>query len=199
VRARSAQPLEDLALYYLLFATGARPLEIARLLVRDYLAADGSVRRASELRAEAAITGRARPLYFRSARLDEALDGYLAHRMQQPQGSTAEGPYRGLDPLRPLFLSPSGRGFEITPYGRDGQKRFRCRAIQETYRKLWRYAEFKHLTTLTVRHTVADRLYARGADEAQVGLLLGISERNAVREMFPRRLLSLNQLTDDLV
>ena len=46
---------------------------------------------------------------------------------------------------------------------------------------------------------MADRLYARGADEAQVGLLLGISERSAVRDMFPRRLPSLDQLTDDLV
>jgi conjugal transfer mating pair stabilization protein TraG len=52
---------------------------------------------------------------------------------------------------------------------------------------------------LDVRHTVADRLYARGADEMQVGLLLGISERAAVREMFPRRLPTLEQLTRDLV
>jgi hypothetical protein len=33
----------------------------------------------------------------------------------------------------------------------------------------------------------------------QVGVLLGISERGAVREMFPRRLPSLDELTDELV
>lgn len=199
VQARSPQPLEDLALYYLLFATGARPLEVARLQVRDYLAPDGNVRRASEIRAEVAINGRWRPLYFRSARLDEALERYLAQRVQRTQSVAPGVQYRGLDPSRPLFLSPSGRGFEITPYGSEGQRRYRCRAIQETYRKLWRYAEFKQVTALALRHTVADRLYQRGADEDQVGLLLGISERSAVREMFPRRLPRLDQLTDDLV
>ena len=183
----------------MLLATGARPLEIARLQLFDYLAADGSVRAASELRADAAITGRSRPLHFRSERLNAALEQYLAHRVQLKHGCGVDGQYRGLDPQSRLFLSPTGRGFEIIAYGAEGQRRFRCRAIQETYRAIWRTAGFKNLTTLAVRHTVADRLYARGADEAQVGLLLGISERAAVREMFPRRVPSLDELTEDLV
>jgi integrase len=199
VRARSPQPLEDLALYYLMLATGARPLEIARLQVLDYLTADGTTRVASELRAELAITRRARPLYFRSGRLKASIDEYLARRVQLSQGAGPDDRYRGLDSRSRLFLSPSGSGFEIVAYGAEGQRRFRCRAIQETYRKIWRYADFKQFTTLAARYTVADRLYARGADEMQVGLLLGISERAAVREMFPRRLPSLDQLTDDLV
>ena len=199
IRSRSPQPLEDLALYYLLFASGARPLEIARLQLTDYLAPDGAVRAASELRAELAITGRARPLYFRSERLNSAIDQYLARRLQLNHGLGPDDRYRGLDPLSRLFLSASGQGFEILAYGADGQRRFRCRVIQETYRKIWRYADFKNFATLAARHTVADRLYARGADEMQVGLLLGISERAAVREMFPRRLPTLDRLTDDLV
>lgn len=199
VRVRSPQPVEDLALYYLLFATGARPLEIARLQVLDYLAPDGAVRVASEFRADVAISGRSRPLQFRSARLNSAIDDYLVHRLQLNQGTGFNDRYRGLDPISRLFLSPTGQGFEIVAYGGDCQRRFRCRAMQETYRKIWRYADFRHFTTLTARHTVANRLYARGADEMQVGLLLGISERAAVREMFPRRLPTLAQLTDDLV
>ncbi|CAM3389193.1 tyrosine-type recombinase/integrase [Paracidovorax anthurii] len=199
IRGRSHQPLEDLALYYLLLATGARPLEIARLEVRDYLASDGGVRHASEIRAEVAITGRERPVYFRSTHLTDALDAYLADRIVFRRGMGEEGRYRGLDPVSRLFLSASGQGFVIHPYGEDGQRRFRCRAIQETYRKLFRYAELKQVTALTVRHTVADRLYSRGADESQVGLLLGIAERSAVREQFPRRLPTLDALTNDLV
>jgi len=199
VRARSPQPLEDLALYYLMLATGARPLEIARLQVLDYLAADGAARVASELRAQLAITGHARPLYFRSGRLTAAIDEYLVRRVQLSQGTGVDDRHRGLDPQSRLFLSASGKGFEIVAYGAAGQRRFRCRAIQETYRKIWRYADFKQFTTLAARHTVADRLYARGADEMQVGLLLGISERAAVRELFPRWLPTLDELTDDLV
>lgn len=199
LRARSQHPHEDLALYYLMLATGARPLEIARLQVFDYLAPDGAVRTASELRAESAITGRPRPLYFRSERLNAVLGEYLARRAQLKQGIGPDAQYRGLDPLSRLFLSPTGQGFEILAYGVEGQRRFRCRAIQEAYRAIWRNAGFKNLTTLAVRHTVANRLYARGADEMQVGVLLGISERGAVRGMFPRRLPSLDELTDELV
>lgn len=199
IRGRSQQPHGDLALYYILLATGARPLEIARLEVRDYLHADGTVRRISSVRPEVAITGKERPLFFCSTRLEEALNAYLAERIAARQGLRADGEYRGLDPASRLFLSANGQGFEIKPYGSNGQKRFRCRAMQETYRKLFRYAELKQVTALTVRHTVADRLYARGADESQVGLLLGIADRSAVRDQFPRRLPSLDTLTTDLV
>lgn len=199
IRGRSQQPAEDLALYFILLATGARPLEIARLEVRDYVHPDGSVRRISEFRAEVTITGKARPLLFCSTRLEEALDAYLAARTVGGESLGSAGQYRGLAPASRLFLSASGQGFDIRPYGDGGQRRFRCRAIQETYRKLFRYAELKDVTALTVRHTVAHRLYARGADESQVGLLLGIADRSAVREQFPRRLPTLDALTTDLV
>jgi hypothetical protein len=39
---------------------------------------------------------------------------------------------------------------------------------------------------LSVRRTFVARLYDRGADEDQVGAVLGIGERRAVREQFPR-------------
>jgi integrase len=69
VRSRSTRPLHDLALYYLPFATGLRPLEVARLTVGDYLLEDGSVRRESRVRADVAINGRDRPLFWiRTAR-----------------------------------------------------------------------------------------------------------------------------------
>lgn len=199
IRAQSPNPLEDVALYLMLFATGARPLEIARLEVRDWLQPDGSVRRTSSMRAQAAITGKARPLFFRSARLDAAMDAYLAERLAKEQGRGDEAQFRGLDPHSRLFVSSTGRGFEITPYGAPGQRRFRCRGMQETYRKLLRYAGFKNMSTLSVRHTVADRLYARGADESQIGLLFGISDRSAVRLLFPRRCTPLEVLTQELV
>lgn len=199
IRARSHEPLEDLALYYILFAIGARPLEIARLEVRDYIDMVGNVRVSSVLRKEVSITSRPRPMYFHSTRLNDALGAYLVERARKGEGIGADALYRGLNPRSRLFLSASGLGFEITPYGDEGQQRFRCRSIQEVYRKLFRYAELKGVTALTVRHTVAERLYARGADESQVGLLLGISELSSVRRQFPRRRYSLDELTRDLV
>ncbi|MDF3831965.1 site-specific integrase [Cupriavidus basilensis] len=199
VLRRSRQPWHDGSLYYLLFTTGAWPLEIARLEVRDYLNAAGEVRRVSEWRADVTIKSRARPLYFASRRLDECFQCYLAERLAQGLGLGRDGAFRGLDPHSRLFLSTSGRGFEITPYGEGGRQRFRCRPILETYRRLFRYAGFKQMSAMAVRHTVAARLYARGADEGQVGLLLGIGERSAVREMFPRPQPGLDELVVDLI
>ena len=199
IRGRSAQPARDIALFYMLFATGARPLEIARLEVRDYLHADGNVRRESELRSEMTITGRSRPLFFASRKLDDAMDAYLRVRFESGQGLGPTSAFRGLDPCSRLFLTATGNGFQITPYGESGQHRFLCRPILETYRKLFRYAAVEGATALSVRHTVVARLYERGADEEQVGLVLGIGDRSAVRGLFPRARPTMARLVDDLI
>ena len=51
--------------------------------------------------------------------------------------------------------------------------------ILEIYRKLFRYAELEGMTAMSARHSAAVRLYDRGADEDQFGLVLGISDRGA--------------------
>lgn len=198
VRAYSSQPRRDVALFLLLFATGARPLEIARLQVRDYLQPDGSVRKVSQLRSDAAIGGAARPLYFSSARLDEALLQYL-HERRSPDAGPGTGEYGGLDPRQPLFLGGDGRGFAITVYSSGGQRRHLCRPILEAFRKIFRYAGLAGASPLAVRATVAARLYARGADDRQVGRVLGIAQRSGVRQRFPRVKPSLAELVEDLI
>lgn len=199
IKGRSRYPWHDVALFYMLFATGARPLEIARMEVRDYLNLDGAVRRESTMREEVTISGKARPLFFASRKLDAVLDSYLRERVSQRNGNDAASTYRGLDPMSRLFLSPTGQGFKITPYGKNGQRRFLCRAILETYTKLFRYSELEGVTAMSVRRTVISRLYDRGADEDQIGLLLGISERSAVRELLPRPKPTISALVDELV
>ena len=200
IKGRTSRTWHDLALYYMLFATGLRPLEIARLEVRDYLLADGSVCRESELRAEAAINGKARPLYFSSSRLDDALAAYFRERRDGGYGLGEPNCYRGLDPESRLFLSPGGEPYRIAPNnGAPGQNRYVCRALLEIYRKLFRYAELKGLSAQSARLTVISRMYERGADEDQVGTILGIGERSAVRELLPRPKPTLAELLDELV
>lgn len=200
IKGRTSRTWHDLALYYLLFATGLRPLEIARLEVRDYLQADGGVRRESELRAEAAINGKLRPLYFSSGRLDDALAAYFRERCQSGHGLGEPDAYRGLDPGSRLFLSPSGVPYQIAPNNdAPGQNRYVCRALLEIYRKLFRYAELKGMSAQSARLTVMSRMYERGADEDQVGAILGIGERSAVRELLPRPRPTLAELLDELI
>ena len=199
IKGRSSRTWHDLALYYLLFVTALRPLEIARLEVRDYLRPDGSVCRESELRAEVAINGKRRPLYFSSNRLDEVLGAYFRERLENGCGLGAPDRYRGLDPNSRLFLSPTGEAYSITPNGSPGQNRQVCRALLEIYRKLFRYAELKGLSAQSARLTVISRMYERGGDEDQVGAILGIGERSAVRELLPRPRPTLAELLDELV
>jgi integrase len=199
IRGRSAQPLRDIALFYTLFATGARPLEVARLELQDYLKADGTVRRESQLRAEVAITRKSRPLYFASSKLDVAMSAYLDERLISGQGLGKPSSFRGLDPAGRLFLTSTGDPFLITRYGAPGQQRYLCRPILETYRKVFRYAELEGATALSVRRTVVARLYDRGADEDQVCVVLGIGERRAVREQFPRARPTMARLVQELV
>jgi integrase len=128
VRKRSENPQRDVALIFVLFCTGAKPIEIARLQVRDYLNCDGSVRECSEMRPEATVNGRGRPLFFTSARACAAIDAYLAERARRHLGVVpASGAvdalvYRGLDPLSALFLTETGKRFEITCRGPDDQR-----------------------------------------------------------------------------
>ena len=199
IKGRSNRPWHDIALFYVLFATGARPLEIARLEVRDYLDADGHVRRESQMRVEVAITRKPRSLYFTSTRLDEVLTLYLQERRALNLGVHTATTYRGLDPDSRLFLSATGEGFKVTPYGKAGQMRFLCRPILETYDKLFRYAEIKDVSARSARRTVVSRLYERGADEDQVGLILGISERSAVRALLSRPKPTIAVLVDELI
>lgn len=199
IKGRSSRPWHDLSLYYLLFATGLRPLEVARLEVRDYLGEDGAVRRETVLRADVAINGKSRPLFFASSRLNDALAAYLRERQKLRHGLADAGSHRGLDPGSRLFLTAAGEPYPITPNGEPKQKRYVCRALLETYRKLFRYADIQGLCAQSARLTLMSRMYERGADEDQVGEILGIADRSAVRDQLPRPKPTLAALLDELV
>lgn len=187
LKARAARPQHDLALYHMPFATGLRPLEVARLVVGDYLDEDGSVRRSSIVRAQVAINGKERPLHFCHRRLDDALCSYLAQRVQSGHGLGTDARWRGLAPGSPLFLGPQGEPYPITTSGDPCQRRFVCRPLLEIYRRIFRMADVSELNTQSARLTLMSRMYERGADEQQVGRVLGIADLSALRERFPRR------------
>jgi len=197
VRTRSARPAHDLALYHLAFATGLRPLEVARLDVADYLQEDGAVRRESRVRSEVAINAKERPLFFSHRRLDEALTAYLDERVRVGHGTRHECGWRGLDPRSALFLNAVGEPYAITPNGTAGQRRSVCRALLQTYRCVYRQAAVQGLCTQSARLTLMSRMYERGADEDQVGLVLGIADRTAVRDQLPRPRRSLPSLLEE--
>ncbi|WP_420475212.1 tyrosine-type recombinase/integrase [Noviherbaspirillum sp. ST9] len=198
-KARSPCPHRDVALLYVLFSTGARPLEIARLEVRDYLNQDGCAREMSVMREDVAVNHKARPLFFVSTKTQEALDRYLTERGHKHNAMVKPSHFRGLAPHDRLFLTESGEPFEIVSYGESGQQRFLCRGILDAYRKIFRRTGIEGVSALNVRRTVAARLFERGASEDQIGEVLGISEMKAVRELLPKSRQPLQAVMRELV
>jgi site-specific recombinase XerD len=204
VRKRSENPHRDVALIFVLFCTGAKPIEIARLQVRDYLNRDGSVRERSEMRPEAAVNGRDRPLFFTSARACAAVDAYLAERARRRLGVVAAlvasdaVRFRGLDPLSALFLTETGKRFEVTGRGPDDQ-RATCRLMIATLRLIFKRAGWTGVTSQSARRVVARSLIDKGADGAQVGELLGLSSTRAVRRLLGDERRPLETLARELV
>lgn len=198
-RMRSSSPIRDVALLYVLLTNGARPLEIARLEVRDYLNADGTVREESVIRTEVALNHKARPLLFTSPKAKEAIDAYLTDRVRRGYGTSEHADYRSLDRHSRLFLTEAGASFEIVSHSGDKGTRFLCRGIHETYRKIFRRIGFAGISALTIRRTVAVRMSKRGAADEQIGEVLGISEKRGVRELIPNAGPSLSVVARELI
>jgi len=194
---RSPTALRDMALIHIVLATGARPLEVARLEIADYLNPDGTVRICSEMRASVSVNRKVRPLFFGSAPAVKAIDAYLEYRLVQ-SGRTpgASAQYRGFEPIERLFLNDASQPYVVHCHEVDGRPRFLCRQMLDTYRKIFKRINMHGLSALTLRRTIAFRLNARGADEEQIGLILGITEKQAVRELLPRRPDMVELMTD---
>jgi integrase len=190
-RERSPCPDRDVALLNVLLTTGARPLEVARLEVRDYLNQDGSVRVQSVMRSDVAVNRKDRTLCFASPRSQESIDSYLRERVRRGFGTKEHAGFRGLDPGSRLFLTEQGGPFEIVSYGTGTQVRLLCRGILDAYQKIFKRIGLPGVSPISVRRIVAVRMFERGATEDQIGEILGISEKKSVRELLSARWQSL--------
>lgn len=183
IRQHSNCRKRDTALLLVLFATAAKPLEVARLEVRDYLTEDGSVRETSVMRADTAINGKERPLFFASSKVVAAVDAYLEERIRRGQCTKDGTNYRGLDPNSRLFLTGDGQDMPIKVRAIGNRRQYRCGVILDIYRRIFARAGLKGVSALCARRTVAEKLIERGCDIGQVGTILGLTERSSVRNL----------------
>ena len=63
------------------------------------------------------------------------------------------------------------------------RKHHRCGVILDIYRRIFARAGLKGVSALCARRTIAKRLIERGCDVDQVGAVLGLKERNSVRNL----------------
>jgi hypothetical protein len=120
-RVTGSQGVRNAALLYTLFGTGLMPSELAALRVADVVSSQGEIRRKSLVRGEIAYNGYERTLYWSNSKVRNAIEDYLAWRIEHQVGMGTPGRFRGLDPHSFLFINGrSGEGFPATGYRKDG-------------------------------------------------------------------------------
>lgn len=172
----------DAALICVLFSTGMKTIELARLEVGDYLAEDGSVRAVSALRGSAAVNGVERPLHFSSQLVVESIDAYLAERARHRHGLAEPEAYRGLDPHSRLFLTDSGQPFRITARS-PSDPRPACKYLQATLRQAFARAGWPGMTANRMRRHVAIAMNGQGANRGEVQQMLGLKAKRSVKRL----------------
>lgn len=174
----------DVALLWVAYGTGMMPIELAKLTVADYLAADGTVRTDSEIRAEIAFNGIKRPLYWTNKGVVAALDAYLATRVRCGYGLGEPALFRGLDPASPLFLAVDGKPFtftrRMTPAGKES---YSCESLTQIVRRLHTQAGIEAGSALSARRTFGVRLHRKGFDLRHIQVILGVQSLTAVKRM----------------
>ena len=202
IRQHSKCKKRDTALLLVLLSTAAKPLEIARLLVGDYLTEEGLVREESVMRADAAINGTERPLFFASTKVVAAIDAYLDERARRWRSTRDRAKFRGLDPDSRLFLTEDGHELPIKVRAMGDRRQYRCGVLLDIYRRIFARAGLKGVSALSARRTIAEKLVDRGCDINQVGAVLGLKERNSVRNLIqnePESPKSLKAVVRELV
>lgn len=165
----------DTALLLTLFATAAKPLEIAQLQIRDYIDADGTVRVSSTVRAEIAVNHCERILHFCNDDTNAAIDAYLAERRQSDQGRPISATFRGFHPHSRLFLARSGEAFQVKQAGIHSHHSV-CKEIHEIYRRIFALGGNSGINTALARRLAAHRLRVDGANPEQIGEALGVKK-----------------------
>jgi hypothetical protein len=198
VRCRSGNSNRDVALLLLVLSTGAKPLEIARLRVSDYVREDGSPRESSRGETPPGEGTFGRTLYFVNARLCKALDIYLEERRGRGQWTSGVTAYRGLVPESMLFLTREGRPFQVTSRS-AGDARPRCPVLVAIFRSIFARAGMVGMTMQAARRQLAQRLQARGATDRQIGELLGIIHQRSVRRLLRQDAPSIERLLSDVI
>jgi site-specific recombinase XerD len=178
-------PIRDVALLLLFYGTGLMPNEVAKLVVSDYLEADGAVRVDSAVRAEIAFNGKPRPLVWANAKTCRAIDDYLAYRLVAHHGvTTTPAAYRGLDPHGPLFLTDDGKPFSFTKrITSTGAISYSCETLNEIVRRLHTQAGIEGGNASAARRTFAVRLHRDGRSLKLIQELIGVSSLSAVKNL----------------
>lgn len=163
----------------LLLGTGLRVSEIAQIEVQDVRFPSGAIRQEVSLRAAITKGRRQRCIYPTNRALIEALESYLAYRIERRlRMSDDPQRYRGLRPDSALVLTFKGFKYSMNRKRRINQAGEQvdyaaCDALQSHVTKLYRDAGIKGGSSHSGRRTMASRLLEQGHSLETIQLMLG--------------------------
>lgn len=179
-RATSRYAERDVLVLMLGHHCGMRVTEISRITLADVMQPSGKLRAEISLR-EAVTKGcRQRCAYLVTKPLIDALEGYLAYRIERGIGAElGAGPYRGLLPHQPLIYSSRGTGMSQNTKRRTletGEQRDykACDSLQSHLTRIYKKAGIKG-SSHSGRRTFAGKVLASTGDMEAVAQLLGHS------------------------
>lgn len=178
-------PVRNVALLTCVYGTGMMLTELARLPLRAYLKADGSVLDESAVPAEIAYNGSERPLYWSNVTLAAAIGNYLAYRIAHRHGvTTRKAAYRSLDPDAPIFLTDEGQPYKLTQRRTGtGAISYSCDSLSQLFRKLHIQAGVEGASAMSGRRTFAVRLANNNIDLQHIKVLLGLKTLQATKAL----------------
>lgn len=183
----SRHPERDCLVLLLGITCGMRVSEIAQIEVHDVLfAGSGAIRPEVSLRAAITKGCRQRNIYLTHRLTIEALEKYLAYRIERKLGTRlTDNHYRGMSPMAKLILTHKGSKFYMNAKRRINQAGeqvdyMACDSLQAHITKLYRDAGIKLGSSHSGRRTFASGLLANGHSLETVQLLLGHSELDHV-------------------
>ena len=177
-RATSRDPERDILALLMGIHMGMRVSEIAQVEVGDFLFPSGSIRQEVSLRAVVTKGCRQRCVYPTNRDLVEALDNYLALRVERRWRMSDDAKkYRGLRPDSALILTFKGYRYSMNCKRRINHAGEQvdyaaCDALQAHVTKLYRDAGIKG-SSHSGRRTMASRLLDQGHSLETIQLMLG--------------------------
>ena len=122
-----------------------------------------------------AHNGDARKLFWSNKRVCNALDAYLAWRLENKHGATIKKTvYRGLDPDSPIFLTDDGSKYALTQKTlKSGLLSQSCNTLGKLITRLHSHAGIEDAGAMSGRRTLAVKLGRKGYDLVHIAAILG--------------------------
>lgn len=205
--------IRNVAMILTLFGTGLKPGELGALRIADVLASDGEYKGGqkpprgkhsdyyqSEVRAEIAFNGRARPLRWNNKRLTAALDEYFTQRIAEGRGTWEGKGYRGLNPESHVFLSRGSEGFSCRRSGtEEGGEREQYSSLSNLFSRLFKNAGVMGAVAGSARRTIAVKLNRNDIDLRVIAEVLGTGSISSVRKLCAGDTRRLGNVLKDII